>query len=131
MPIPVGKAALTLVRYMLRPINNTLIKKFKVQHSVEKQGIGYRFFQNIGQRCNRFEVALNRIVIQQKGLGEVREIPADLAFSKGVDYFTEIIFFYFVMFGIAIYEMDKAYRSGKKTSQRLNTATDNSKIFKT
>ena len=54
-----------------------------------------------------------------------------MAFSKGVDYFTEIIFFYFVMFGIAIYEMDKAYRSGKKTSQRLNNATDNSKIFKT
>ena len=61
--------------------------------------------------CNRFEVALNRIIIQQKGLGEVRAIPADLAFSKGVDYFTEIVFFYFAMFAIAIYEMDKAHRS--------------------
>ena len=68
-------------------------------------------------------MALNRIIIQQKGLGEVREIPQDLAFSKGVDYFTEIVFFYMAMFGIAIYEMDKAYRSSKKTTERLDTAT--------
>ena len=77
--------------------------------------MGFAFFESFGQVCNRFEIALNRIIIQQKGLGEVRAIPADLAFSKGVDYFTEIVFFYLVMFGIAIYEMDKAYRSGVKT----------------
>ena len=46
----------------------------------------------------------------------MRQIPPDLAFSKGVDYFTEIVFFYFVMFGIAIYEMDKAHKSSKKTT---------------
>ena len=49
----------------------------------------------------------------------MRPIPDDLAFSKGVDYFTEIVFFYMVMFGIAFYEMDKAYRAGKKTAKRL------------
>ena len=81
--------------------------------------------------CNRFEIALNRIIIQQKGLGEVRKIPADLAFSKGVDYFTEIVFFYMIMFGIAIYEMEKAFKSGKKTAARLDAATTNSEQFKT
>ena len=36
MPIPIGKAFMTFFRYILRPINNTLIRKFKVQHGVEK-----------------------------------------------------------------------------------------------
>ena len=60
MPVPIGKACLTLVRYTLRPINNTLIRKFKAQHGAEKQGMGYLFFENFGQLCNRFEIALNR-----------------------------------------------------------------------
>ena len=81
--------------------------------------------------ANRFEIALNRIIIQQKGLGEVRQIPPDLAFSKGVDYFTEIVFFYMAMFAIAIYEMDKSHRSAKKTTERLDTATENSDKYKT
>ena len=93
--------------------------------------MGFAFFESFGQVCNRFEIALNRIIIQQKGLGEVRAIPADLAFSKGVDYFTEIVFFYLVMFGIAIYEMDKAHRSGVKTSERLENATQGHERLKT
>lgn len=125
MPVPLGKAALTLVRYTLRPINNTLIKAFKAQHA-EKTSRGFDFFESFGQLCHRFEVALNRIIIQQKGLGEVRKIPPDLAFNKGVDYFTEIVFFYAIMFGIAFYEMDKAYRASKATTKRLDEATSNS-----
>jgi len=124
MPVPVGKAVLTLVRYTLRPINNTLIKAFKAQNA-EKHSRGYDFFVGFGQLCNRFEVGLNRIIIQQKGLGEVRKIPPYLAFNKGVDYFTEIVFFYGIMFGIAFYEMDKAHRSSKATSKRLEDATSN------
>ena len=61
----------------------------------------------------------------------MRPIPPDLAFSKGVDYFTEIVFFYMMMFGIAIYEMDKAFKSSKKTNARLDAATSNSEQFKT
>jgi len=29
MPIPLSKVGLTVVRYLMRPINNTIIKKFK------------------------------------------------------------------------------------------------------
>ena len=93
--------------------------------------MGFLFFSSFGQVCNRFEIALNRIIIQQKGLGEIREIPPELAFSKGVDYFTEIVFFYMAMFGIAIYEMDKAYKSGKKTTERLDNATNGHAQLKT
>ena len=58
-------------------------------------------------------------------------MPPEQAFGKGVDYFTEIVFFYFIMFGIAIYEMDKAYRQGQDTTKRIKNATANSAQFKT
>ena len=61
----------------------------------------------------------------------MRSIPEDLAFSKGVDYFTEIIFFYMAMFGIAFYEMNKAHKSTLRTAKRLDTATENSDKYKT
>ena len=54
----------------------------------------------------------------------MRKIPPDLAFNKGVDYFTEIVFFYMFMFSIAYYEMNKSYMAGLKTQERLDTATN-------
>ena len=63
MPVPAGRAALTFFRYLLRPINNTLIRTFKANLGEEKQRYGYRFFAYFGQICNRFEIGLNRIVI--------------------------------------------------------------------
>lgn len=66
MPLPVGKTLFTIVRYTLRPVNNLLITRFK-QHgkavSAESASFGFRFFHSIGQNANRFEVALNRILI--------------------------------------------------------------------
>ena len=124
MPVPAGRAALTFFRYLLRPINNTLIRTFKGNLGEDKQKYGYRFFAYFGQLCNRFEIGLNRVVIQQKGLGEIREIPADLAFSKGVDYFTEIVFFYLTMFAIAYYEMNKSHKSGLATKANFANACD-------
>ena len=35
-----------------------------------------------------------------------------------------------IMFGIAFYEMDKAYRAGKKTAKRLQDAMDDSDRYK-
>ena len=43
MPIPVGKALMTMVRYTLRPINNTLIRTFKERQS-DRNSAGYAFF---------------------------------------------------------------------------------------
>ena len=128
MPVPMGKAVLTLVRYTLRPINNTLIRMFKAQHA-EKTGAGYAFFERFGQGCNRFEVGMNRIIIQQKGLGEVKAIPADMAFNKGVDYFTEIVFFYLVVFAIAFYELDKSNKSRRRTMDRFKAVKTNTTQF--
>ena len=36
-----------------------------------------------------------------------------------------------IMFGIAFYEMDKSYKSSRKTAERLDNATTNCNHFKT
>ena len=61
----------------------------------------------------------------------MRRIPDDLAFNKGVDWFTEVVFFYFAMFGIAFYEMNKSYQAALKTSADLDRACQNNETFKT
>ena len=77
----------------------------------EKQPPGFRFFVAQGQFWNRFEIAMNRIIVQKKGLGEIKRIPENAAFFKGVDYFTELVFYYGIMFGLAFYEMNKQMRA--------------------
>ena len=47
-----------------------------------------------------------------------------------MDYFTEIVFFYMLMFGIAFYEMDKYARSAQKTKERLENSTKSSENFR-
>jgi hypothetical protein len=43
-----------------------------------------------------------------KGLDTVKELHESIAFTKGVEWFTEIIFFYGVLFLITWYELRKA-----------------------
>ena len=63
-------------------------------------------------------------------MGEVKQIQPELAFNKGVDYFTEIVFFYMLAFGIAFYELAKYQRASLKTKERLESATQSSQNFK-
>ena len=62
-----GKVLMTTVRIMLRPINNFFINWCRQSTKAidkENPNISYRFFVQFGQVSNRFEVAMNRIVIQ-------------------------------------------------------------------
>ena len=105
MPIPLIKVGLTTLRYILRPINNLLIKKLK---NFEKDSLPYQSFVRFGQATNRMEIKMNRILLGTKGLGEIKEIHADMAFNKGVEWFTELVFFYGILFVITAYEFKKA-----------------------
>ena len=62
MPVPLGKTALTVIRYLMRPINNAITKNFKHMHG-QKDSSGFRFFCWLGQSFNRFEVTMNRVII--------------------------------------------------------------------
>ena len=44
----------------------------------------------------------------------------EAAFNKGVDWFTEIIFFYGIMFGIVFYEMNKSLKSSRAIQKHLD-----------
>ena len=105
MTIPFVKVGITAIRYMMRPINNQIIKKFK---NVSKDSRGYLFFANFGLRSNRFEIKMNRMLVGSKGLGEIKDLPQDMAFHKGVEWFTEVFIFYGILFLIAGYELNKA-----------------------
>ena len=105
MPIPLIKVGLTALRYVLRPINNVLLRKLK---TFDKDSASYQFFVRFGQSTHRFEIKMNRVLLGTKGLGEIKEIHADMAFNKGVEWFTELVFFYGILFAIAAYELKKA-----------------------
>jgi hypothetical protein len=105
MGIPLLKVGLTVVRYTLRPINNLIIQRAR---SVDHNGRGYVFFVWFGNHCNHFETHLNRLIIGKKGLGQIPDLHPEMAFHKGIDYFTEIFFFYGIVFTIAFYEMAKS-----------------------
>ena len=62
MPVPLGKTALTFIRYFLRPINNNITKRFKHMNG-QKESRGFHFFVWLGNCFNRFEVTMNRIII--------------------------------------------------------------------
>ena len=57
---------------------------------------------------------MNRMLLGQSGLGEIEALHSTMAFNKGVDWFTEVFFFYGLCFGIVFYEMYLAAKSSIK-----------------
>ena len=111
MGIPLIKAFLTALRFTMRPINNVITRKFK---STSRDSMGHNFFVRFGNFANRFEIKLNRRMIGSSGLGEIEDMHTEIAFTKGVDWFSEIFFFYGIIFSIAGYELWKATVASEK-----------------
>ena len=70
MPIPIAKVLLTSVRICLRPINNMIVSRAKnvrngqiLTEEPKTWPFMYRFFVGFGQYSNRFETAMNRVII--------------------------------------------------------------------
>jgi hypothetical protein len=105
MPIPISKVGLTAIRYLMRPINNMFVRKFK---TVNHDTYGFKFFCAFGQGANAFEVKMNRALLGTKGLGTIKPLNDDVAFTKGIEWFTEVFIFYGILIGIAGYELNKA-----------------------
>lgn len=53
---------------------------------------------------------MNRMLIGSKGLNFIPPLADSLAFDKGVEWFTEVFFFYGLLTIMACYELDKAER---------------------
>ena len=81
-----------------------------------------------GQLMHRFEWRLNRTIVQSDSPSKLlkkdksdevcKPLKTDAAFNKGAEYFSELFFFYGILLSLAIYEMNKAYISSIKSSNR-------------
>lgn len=96
---------------MLRPVNGLISKQLR--QGGNRLGTGYKFFEWCGNRANGFEVRVNRLLVGHTGLGQIEDLHPELAFNKGVDYFTEVFFFYGLVFGIVFYEMHKSIKAAE------------------
>ncbi len=74
---------------------------------------------------------MNRILLGTKGLGEIKDIHADMAFGKGVEWFTELVFFYGVLFVITAYEFKKADVASTEQKHKITSLTDSTKTSET
>jgi hypothetical protein len=125
MTIPLKKVLLTSVRYLMRPINNQIIKRCK---TASKETYQYKFFAGFGQYANVFEVKMNRALVGSKGLGTIKPLSDDIAFNTGVEWFTEVFVFYGILFSIAFYELYKASVASQQTKDNLEYMLKQSKI---
>ena len=116
MPIPAQKILLTSIRYLMRPINTAILKHFK---SHPKDSLGYKFFSEFGQTINTIEIKIRRKTLNIEGLGEVPRLTDEIAFTKGVEWFSEVVLFYGVLLGIATYEINKSYKSSLATKKKI------------
>ena len=51
---------------------------------------------------------MNRALLGTKGLGTIKPLGNDIAFNKGIEWFTEVFIFYGILITIAGYELNKA-----------------------
>ena len=67
--------------------------------------------------AHRGEIKMNQFLVKEAPVDGkksdikvfIKPLSDDAAFNKGVEYLTEIIFFYGVLIGLGIYEVKKAY----------------------
>jgi hypothetical protein len=49
---------------------------------------------------------MNRLLVGGKGLSKIVDLPETVAFGKGVEWFTEVFFFYGILAILAIWELN-------------------------
>ncbi len=100
-----GKVVFTAIRWSLRPVQKIMIKNC-LQY-INNQNLAFRYFVRFGQFSNRFEVKINRKLLRLKGLGHIPPLDEKEAFEKGVEWSTEIFFFYGTITVLAWYELSR------------------------
>ncbi len=114
--LPVIKVLLVGFKIVSRPMNNILKRVF-----THRFHFMHKFITLFGQQAHRFEIYLNRKVVNntQKLDFYVKPLSDEAAFNKGVEYFVEVFFFYGVLMAIAVYEVDKSHKSSEKLKKDL------------
>ena len=127
------KLGLVAIKTASRPVNNVLKR---VIANRGKNSFLHSTLVKCGQLAHRYEIKVNRYIVNEKPYkpntlpGEVDEqdikvyikpLSDSAAFNKGVEYFTEIVFFYAVLMLIAIYELRKNEEIKRKLKENLSS----------
>ena len=136
MPVPIFTFGVIIVRASLRPINNLIMGHFK---NAKNHPIGFQFFSQLGYGTHRIETMIKNAGKQDKKEKgdqvvhtdeteniEDEQISEEQAFNVGIDWFTEIVFFYGVLFAICWWEFKKFAASQKNINLRIKNLEDNS-----
>ena len=77
-----------------------------------------------GQFAHRFEIKVNRFIVKDEISKEsekttqlktfIKPLSPEASFNKGVEYFSELVFFYGILMALAIYEIKKNHESAEK-----------------
>ena len=72
---------------------------------------------------------------QQKLDFYIKPLSEEAAFNKGVEYFVEVVFFYGVLIGIAVWEVDRSQKASDKLKAEISSlhtaASKNDKMITT
>ena len=131
MAFPIIKLLIVGFRQTSRPINNLLVKIIKSRGADSFMTTGMMAF---GQRIHQYEVRLNRYISKEEHKldnesqeGEAAEeiklyikpLSSNKAFNKGVEWFSEIFFFYGILMALAAYEVGKAQKASEDNAKRI------------
>ena len=117
MALPIIKLIFVAYRIISRPLNNIIVKAIKARG--QESNFRY-FFIWFGQKFHIYEVKVNRYIVKEETKSAnnqnedddikvyIKPLADEPAFNKGVEYFSEIFFFYNILMLLALYELKKA-----------------------
>ena len=123
MPVPIVTFGIVIMRASLRPINNIIIGHFK---NAKQHPMGFKFFASIGHGTHKVDTFLKNAGNDDSKQAEDTGISDEKAFNVGIDWFTEIVFFYGTLLGICYWEFKKFAASQRQLNQRIKNLEDNS-----
>ena len=128
MPVPIVNVAMVVLRQCMNPFNRALTNKFfNGGGELAQKTLGFKFFKNFGQFCYLGEMHMDRIAKGETPSEQAREDGQNphICFHKGIEWFSEIFFFYGILLTIAWWEIKKFADKAKANRMRVTNLEKN------
>ena len=125
MPVPIVTFGIVIMRASLRPINKVLIKYLK---NAKAHPMGFQFFSTIGHGTHKMDLFIKNAGSDAKSnkTGQDPGITDEKAFDLGIDWFTEIFFFYGTLVAVCYWEYCKFQAGQRLLNSRIKKLEDDS-----
>ena len=111
MPVPIVTFGIVIMRASLRPINKFFVSQFK---NAKQHPAGFKFFSSLGHgtyMVEQFMKSAEELKKEAKECKDTGTLPDQVAFNMGIDWFTEIFFFYGTLCLVCWWEFNKFVES--------------------